>query len=225
VSDDALAAVLARTSHVLLDFDGPVCSVFSSFTPAAVAKELRSRLGLVGLLETNEPFDVLEYVARHDPSAAGEAETELTRLETDAVATAAATPGAGDMLRNFADAGRAVVVVSNNSAAAVRAYLAQRGLVPYVAGVSARCEPDPALLKPNPYLLDRAIDSLATTPEACVMIGDSISDIEAARTAGSPVIAFANKPGKFSRFKECNPDAIIINLSEIPSNATPLGSK
>ncbi|MDT7724754.1 MAG: hypothetical protein QOI21_1330 [Actinomycetota bacterium] len=222
MSNDALTAVLARTSHVLLDFDGPVCSVFSNFTPGAVAKELRARLCLNEATESNEPFDVLEYVAHHEPSAAVEAEAELARLETKAVATAAPTPGALDVLRHFADIGRPIVVVSNNSAAAIHAYIDQHALARYIAGVSARTAPAPDLLKPNPHLLLRAIELLGTTPVSCLMIGDSETDIAAARAAGTPVVAYANKPGKRARFSVTNPNAIVDRITEFLPETTAL---
>jgi HAD superfamily hydrolase (TIGR01662 family) len=215
VSNYALAAVLARTSNVLLDFDGPVCSVFSDFPPAQVAAELRARLDLDAMPPTTEPFDVLRYVAHNRPTSAARAEAELARMETIAIATAEPTPGAADALRHFADSGRSVVVVSNNSTNAIRAYLDQHDLGRYVAGVSARTDPDPNLLKPNPHLLRRAIELLESTSSNCLMIGDSLTDIEAARAAGSPGIAYANKPAKWERFAPQQPDAIIGHMTEL----------
>ena len=36
-----LGAVIARTRYLLLDFDGPVCSIFGGLSAAAVAEKLR----------------------------------------------------------------------------------------------------------------------------------------------------------------------------------------
>lgn len=210
-----LTAVLSRTSNVLLDFDGPVCSVFSDFTPAAVAKELRVRLGLDGAPETNEPFEILTYAATHEPLAAIRAEAELSQLEEVAVRNAAPTPGAAAALRHFSESGRRVVVVSNNSAVAVRAYLAQHDLTHLVAAVSSRADPDPSLLKPHPHLLQRAAELIDSAIGDCVMVGDSVTDIEAAHAAGTAVIGYANKPGKRERFERLRPDAIIEDMAEL----------
>jgi phosphoglycolate phosphatase-like HAD superfamily hydrolase len=84
-----------------------------------------------------------------------------------------------------------------------------------VAGVSARTDPDPNLLKPNPHLLRRAIELLESTSSNCLMIGDSLTDIEAARAAGSPGITYANKPAKWERFAPQQPDAIIGHMTEL----------
>ncbi|MEU6643213.1 HAD-IA family hydrolase [Saccharomonospora sp. NPDC046836] len=222
MSNDALAAVLARTSAVLLDFDGPICSVFSAFSPAAVAEELRARLKLVDAPATNEPFDILAYVARSEPSAAARAEAELAQLETHAVSRATPTPGATAVLHRFSESGRPVVVVSNNSALSVRTYLDQHDLARHVVGVSARTEPDPNLLKPHPHLLLQAAELLNRSVRDCVMVGDSSTDIQAAQAAGARVIAYANKPGKRERFERLRPDTIIDDMSELVGVGTPL---
>ena len=215
MSNDAVAAVLARTSAVLLDFDGPICSVFSAFSPAAVAEELRARLKLVDAPTTSEPFEILSYVARSEPSVGPRAEAELALLETRAVAQARPTPGAAALLQHLDDSGRPVVVVSNNSVAAIWSYLDQHDLARYVAAVSARIEPDPNLLKPDPHLLFRAAEILGLGIRGCAMVGDSSTDIAAAHAAGAPVIAYANKSGKRERFERLRPDAIIDDMAEL----------
>ncbi|MEC3974578.1 HAD family hydrolase [Amycolatopsis sp. H20-H5] len=205
----------------MLDFDGPVCSVFSNFSPHAVARELRACLTLDTAPETNEPFELLRYVARHEPSAAVRAESELARLETVAVRTAVPTPGAGAVLRHFAASSRPVVIVSNNSSSAVRAYLSLHGLAHLVAGVSSRTGPEPGLLKPHPYLLQRAAEMVSATTNDCLMVGDSATDIEAAHAAGSLSVGYANKPGKRERFKRLGADAIIDTMPELLGTCAP----
>jgi hypothetical protein len=37
----ALAAIITRTRYLLLDFDGPVCSIFAGLPAPTVAEELR----------------------------------------------------------------------------------------------------------------------------------------------------------------------------------------
>jgi phosphoglycolate phosphatase-like HAD superfamily hydrolase len=49
----------------------------------------------------------------------------------------------------------------------------------------------------------------------CLMIGDFLTDIEAARAAGSPGIAYANKPAKWERFAPQQPDAILGHMTEL----------
>lgn len=212
---DRLAAVLKRTSSVLLDFDGPVCSVFSSFTAAAMAHELRTRLRLDAAPELSEPFGLVSYVARYEPAKLVRAEAELAHLETTAVLRADPTPGADAVLRHFSESGRPVAIVSNNSDAAVRAYLAQHGLGSLVTAVTSRVEPDPGLLKPHPHLIQRGSAALGAPVSECLMIGDSGTDIEAAHAAGALAVGYANEAGKWEQFERLGADAVIGTMNEL----------
>ncbi|MGW5642093.1 HAD family hydrolase [Saccharopolyspora sp. NPDC003762] len=69
-----------------------------------------------------------------------------------------------------------------------------------VADVSARTNADVSELKPQPHLLLRAASFLGVSPERCVMIGDSATDIEAAQRAGTKCIAYANAGALRKRF-------------------------
>jgi HAD superfamily hydrolase (TIGR01509 family) len=100
---------------------------------------------------------------------------------------------------------RRVAVISNNSQAAVERYLAAPRLAAHVDVTVGRTQPDPALLKPHPHLILRALDALGSDPATCALVGDSISDIEAARAAGTASIGFANKPGKAERLRVQEP--------------------
>ena len=72
------------------------------------------------------------------------------------------------------------------------------------------------LQKPHPDLLRRTIARADGEPGRAVMVGDSISDIAAARAAGVPVIAvdygYAETP-----VSEFGPDRVISTLAELPS--------
>jgi beta-phosphoglucomutase-like phosphatase (HAD superfamily) len=59
---------------------------------------------------------------------------------------------------------RGPAIVSNNSAQAVRAHLERHALDGPIGTVVARTSPDPALLKPSPYLIDQAITAKNATP-------------------------------------------------------------
>lgn len=210
--------LIHRHTHVLLDFDGPVCAVFGSLSDRAVADQLRKLLSgnvPTDIAATNDPFDVLTYSAARSTDVQGQVERELCRLEVAAVAEAPDTPGASDALRHLSANGHTVTIVSNNSASAVNTYLPSRHLVEYVHGVSAREPARPLQLKPHPHLLHQAMATHATDPANCVMIGDSVSDIQAAHRAGTAVIALANKPGKREQFESHHPSAIIDHMREL----------
>jgi HAD superfamily hydrolase (TIGR01662 family) len=204
---------------VLLDFDGPVCAVFGGVTDQAVAARLREFLTDRGFAvphhvrAARDPFEVLFFASLTDADTAHRTHLEFTRLEVDAVGSAPATPGAAEAIRSLADSGRTVTIVSNNSCDAVRDYLSTHDLTSYVTGVCARTTADQTRLKPNTFLLDQAVEHLGAAAGECVMVGDSLADIEAAKSAGVPVIAYVNKPGKRKRFEALEPDAIIEDMT------------
>lgn len=216
MTGDSAAAALRRFPTVLLDFDGPICSVFSSFTSAEVAAALRERLGLgAAAPDSTDPFDVLRAAAADGGSAAAKAERALAELETEAVASAAPTRGAVELINELAQAGRRVAVVSNNSADAVRTFLEQRDLAKLITAVSARTDPQPGLLKPHPHLVARACALARSPAHHCVLVGDSVSDLEAARRFSVAFIGYANKPGKRERFEELEADAVVDSMDEL----------
>jgi phosphoglycolate phosphatase len=71
------------------------------------------------------------------------------------------------------------------------------------------------LQKPDPELLRRTIARAGGNPRCAVMVGDSISDIAAARAAGIPVVAvdygYTETP-----VEKLGPDRIISALSDLP---------
>ncbi|WP_019806723.1 HAD family hydrolase [Saccharomonospora halophila] len=222
------AKLVTRARHILLDFDGPVCAVFSHLPDHAAADRLRARLAELeqqplpaDVAQAHNPFDVLAHAHTLGRTAALEVETVFREAEVQAVRNAQQAPELCPALQHFAAHDRVVTIVSNNSAAAVEAYLQQEGLSRYVSDIAARTPTDIDRLKPDPHLLHRAMTAHGTSPGECLMIGDSSSDIQAARAAGTAVVAYANKPGKHQRLAAHHPDAIIRDLTELmPNRAT-----
>ncbi|MEV7354424.1 HAD-IA family hydrolase [Kitasatospora sp. NPDC091276] len=197
-----LADVLRPVRHVLLDFDGPVCSVFAGLPAPEVARRLREGLlatgeqAPAGAEEETDPLALLRLISDARPDRAVSTDAALAALETEAVRVARPTPGGESVLLAAARSGRLVSVVSNNAGAAITAYLAEHGLSDYVAGVFGRAPGDPSSMKPNPRLLLEAMEAACTGPEHCIFIGDATRDVEAGKAAGVPTIGYANKPGK-----------------------------
>jgi phosphoglycolate phosphatase len=195
------ADVLAQARALLLDFDGPVCAVFAGIPASAVADQLRQILVDGGHAElpdsvvaSADPFDVLHYAATLGKTEARYVEAAFTAHEVEAVSSAEPTEGAHDLIQAWHASDRPVAIVSNNSTGAITTYLDLYDLRTSIDVVSARTSPNTALLKPSPHLLRQATTRLDATPDECVFIGDSVSDIEAARVAGVRFIGYANKP-------------------------------
>jgi phosphoglycolate phosphatase len=224
-------AIIARTRCLLIDFDGPVCDIYAGLTDATVAERLRKVItghGIAGIpvpiASSHDPIAVFDYAASISPELGELVENEMTVQETAATASARPVPYLHEVITSARDTGRAVAIVSNNSDQAVRAYLYQHGLADRIDYVSARTIPDPTLLKPSPHLLVQAITALDADPAECAIIGDSVTDIQAARAAGIASIGYANKPGKYQAFTAAGATAIISSQADLvlPLQARPL---
>ncbi|MDP6516825.1 MAG: phosphoglycolate phosphatase [Alphaproteobacteria bacterium] len=95
-------------------------------------------------------------------------------------------PGAVRALEELSAKGRPLAICTNKSHGFSAAILAELGLEKFfgalIGGDSL------ATNKPDPAPLHAAIAGVGGTPERAVMIGDSITDVGAARAAGVPVI-------------------------------------
>jgi len=220
VPEDKLGAVIVRTRHLLLDFDGPICSIFAGLPAPVVADRLRKIIPddvqVPDIItDSPDPMEVFTWSATISDQLAERIETGLTEQEVTAVATAEPTPYVHEVIAACHESGRTLAVVSNNSAYAVQIYLTKHGLDERITLVSARTSCDPSLLKPSPYMIEQAVTGLTATPSECALVGDSITDIEGARLAGVLTIGYANKAGKHEYLNAAGADAVVASLADI----------
>lgn len=218
------SADILRTARVLLlDFDGPVCSIFAGYPAAAVAEELRKVIASCGdaipteVRDSDHPLRMLRQLAgTSSPDTLRVVADALREAELTAAQTATPTPGVDELLRAARDANRRVAIVSNNSTEAVRAYVGRHALdVDHISGRYYGM--DPRSLKPSRHLVNRALAALVADPDNAVFIGDSAEDVAAGLAAGVPVIGYANKPGKRPTLTEAGAAAIVESLAELSS--------
>jgi HAD superfamily hydrolase (TIGR01509 family) len=170
----------------------------------------------VDLAAETDPMEVLRFSATGGSlDLVRQVDDELSAAELAAVPLAMPTPGAAELIAAARHEGRPVAVVSNNSSAAIRAYLQTHDLADDIAHVVGRRRGDPKLMKPNPEPILEALRCLATTPTAAVLIGDSTADVEAARAAGVRCIGFANRGYRYDRLTEAGADAVIKSMVEL----------
>jgi beta-phosphoglucomutase-like phosphatase (HAD superfamily) len=220
-SGDGLDAIIARNRWLLLDFDGPICSIFSGLPAPTVADQLRKLLTEQDVpmpedvAQSPDPMEVFAYAGTVSPEVAALVEAELADQEVAAVATAKPTPYVHDVLAACRESGRAAAIVSNNSERAVQTYLVRHGLDDRIGPVFARTRHDPALLKPSPHLIEKAVHALHADPAATALVGDSITDIEGSRLASIDSIGYANKPEKCEHMKTAGAGAVITTLADL----------
>jgi hypothetical protein len=142
-----LTEIIHNTQGVLLDFDGPICSVFAGVSAPSVAARLRNFALDQGvslpldLIEENDPLHVLRRIHDLAPHLTEQVESTLRAAEIEAAASASPTPHAQQALIACRQTTRRVAIVTNNSADAVQLYLTMHHLAENVEKVigRARC--------------------------------------------------------------------------------------
>lgn len=76
--------------------------------------------------------------------------------------------------------------------------------------------------KPDPMPLLHAAEIFGVTPAQSMMIGDSISDVKAARAAGFQIICMTYGYNHGVDIRDANPDAVMDSMAELPALLGPL---
>ncbi|MGB5456337.1 MAG: HAD-IA family hydrolase, partial [Gammaproteobacteria bacterium] len=69
--------------------------------------------------------------------------------------------------------------------------------------------------KPDPMPLLQAARQLETEPRASMMLGDSMSDVKAARAAGFQIVCMSYGYNHGEDIRDYDPDAVIDSMAEI----------
>ncbi|MFF1557046.1 HAD family hydrolase [Streptomyces sp. NPDC058279] len=230
MSSEALAGVLRASAAVLFDFDGPICDVFRGLPASGVAAELADLVAVqsptlaVRARGTEDPMEVHRLSQEGGEALLRAVEAALTAAEVRAVKVAGPpVAGAVQALKTARDSKLPVAIVSNNSSECVNEFLALNELEGLVAVVIGRPVLRPDLMKPAPYPLLSAAAALGVEPENMVLIGDSLTDIEAARAAGARSIGYANKPRKWSALTEAGADVVVLAMQVLADVLAPDG--
>lgn len=220
-----LANVAAKLVHqaraVLLDFDGPICPVFAGYVAHEVATAVSRVAAARGVTLTpadpHDPISVFRATAGLNEEIIGAVQDALVYEEREALSRTSPIPGVWDVIAQLDKEGHVIAVVTNNGAEPVTDFLVKHGLADFVDAIIGRDPTRPEQLKPSPVLVERALADLDVEAPGAVFVGDSISDVEAGRAAGVPVIGFANKPGKYERLRLAGAHTIITNMSALTS--------
>jgi HAD superfamily hydrolase (TIGR01509 family) len=214
-------SLLTSASGILLDFDGPVCSIFAGYPAPEVAEHLREVVRSKGIvvegtiLAEADPLEVLEYVAENHPDILDLVDEALIAAEIQAAASAEPSEGAHQFIEHVAQLRTPLIVVSNNSAPAIEAYLQAHNLSRFVDGVVGRSFARPDRMKPNPWPILRAVDLAGVAASSCVLVGDSATDVIAAHAAGARCIGVANRPYKERTLPDAGADATVTSMLQL----------
>lgn len=217
-----ISRVLAQTEAIIFDFDGPVCSVFAGYPASRIAAGLKTLLqgeGIALPIELNDeedPLEVLRWASCVDrPNLIQAIDDSLREAELEAARSAEPTPNAREAIIAAKQAGKRSAIVSNNSTPAISRYLEKQRLTHAFESLFGRPYAEPHRMKPNPGLLLEVAQLLGVATNRCVLIGDSVTDIIGAHSAGMVAIGYANKPHKATSFKEAGVDGLVTSMAEI----------
>ncbi|RPF19823.1 HAD family hydrolase [Myceligenerans xiligouense] len=214
------AALLASSRAVLLDFDGPITPLMPA--PANMHAADVGRAALAGYEATVEPIAatsdhlaVIRWTGVHVPKALAAVEAACTAAEVEAAETCEPTPGSDELIRSLHRRGTPVVIVTNNAAEAVDTYLTRWNLTESVLRIVGRPVHRPDLMKPHPHTIEEALRTLRVPPGRAVLVGDSVTDVEVARTAHVPCIGYAKNPRRGKELREAGAEALTDTIAAI----------
>ncbi|HEV7712246.1 MAG TPA: Imm21 family immunity protein [Asanoa sp.] len=215
-----LAALTEPAKVVLLDCDGPICTLFGRRAAVRVVSDLRELLAGHGVDTAEEigeagPLDVLRAAAHLAPPLVGHIEAALRVAEIEAAASAESTLGAFDVLRACIDTERGLAIVSETSTDAIHAYLRRRDRARYFAAVVGRDSADPVLPAASPHRITRAVQALGADPAECLFVSAAATGVAAARQAGVAAVGYAGRPGTAERLASAGAHVVIDAMDQL----------
>jgi phosphoglycolate phosphatase len=122
-------------------------------------------------------------------------------------------PGVREGLAALAGRGLALGCVTNKAAQFTEPLLAALGVAEHF-GIIISGDTLPER-KPSPLPLLHAAAHFGVAPAQSLMVGDSISDVKAARAAGFPVVCVSYGYNHGLDIRDAEPDAVIDSLAEL----------
>ncbi|MGW3512885.1 HAD family hydrolase [Streptomyces sp. NPDC000994] len=236
----ALQRLLRGARAVLLDFDGPVTDLFRDESTAPVAHEIKDVVrGIWGRLDTDvEECDDSHGILRHlrdmfdrptvtprDRRALTEAEAVVTRYEYDAVKAAVPAPDVLRLVDALCDLGLRLVIVSNNSDGPVWEFLKNNSLQSKFDTVVGRDPHELRHMKPDPYSVRRALRLLDLPGTQTLLIGDQLTDLQAAQTAGTPFLGHTPSAERAREMRDHGADWVVQGHAPVVDAARSLAAE
>ena len=122
-------------------------------------------------------------------------------------------PGVKEALAFLKTTGVKMGCVTNKAAQFTLQILKDLGIADYFEIVI--CGDTLEKKKPDPLPLLHAAEKLGVTPEHSLMLGDSMSDVKAARAAGFDIICMSYGYNHGEDIRDYHPDAVVDSMAEI----------
>jgi phosphoglycolate phosphatase len=190
--------VIASAKALLLDFDGPITALMPPPLNSQAAERARAALQVTTLpceiRTTTDHLAVLRFTAERYPGRFRDVERACSEAEIDCARLSKPSPEAQALIEGAERRSVRVAIVSNNSEKAVQAFLRRFSWAAPIHVLACRTPKLGAKLKPNPLLVNRALEHLRVDAGGAVLVGDSVSDVEAGNSAGVRVVGLSKTP-------------------------------
>jgi HAD superfamily hydrolase (TIGR01549 family) len=230
---DALLSLLGPVRAVLFDFDGPVCSLFGGLprdpSGAPPTRHIAEKIKKVArdhwrflapeVERCDDSHDILRLLsAMHEADPGGlspvplkAAEGIVAQAEDEAARTAVPAQDVVALVDVLSDLRLQLAIVSNNAEDPIRVFLDRPDIRmgPKFDGVFGRDPEDARLMKPSPHCVRRAIEKLSLNSSECLVVGDKVSDLEAARAAGTRFLGYTRKPSRAEQMTQEGADVVV----------------
>ena len=204
--------LFAAAKALILDFDGPVTILMPSPANAAAARHARSVLSDVDLPEriatSSDHLAVLRWTLETLPSRLDLVEAACAEAEVECARTSSPSPELPWLLKMARRHELPIGIASNNSETAVRTF-ADRSELNFNA-YACRTPESVRLMKPHPAYVLAAASWLGVPSAAALFVGDSVSDVQAGRRAGAPVLGIAKSESRAAELKEAGTDSLLL---------------
>ena len=156
---------------------------------------------------------IAELLCNGDKSLGTKIAKEKTNYLIEIAGSVKLFPGVEEILNWLFEHNYPICFASSNFNKVIEAFMEHNGWneisVGYV-GID-----DVVNAKPDPEMIVKAINKTGLKPEDCVMVGDSLYDVEAGNRAGSTTIAVCTGHNSKSEFNPYNPTLILDKFSDI----------
>lgn len=192
------AEVLEAAKVILLDFDGPMAQLMPPPLNGQAAQVVRDALGTECPPELQQCTDHITLLRHPSPEQRTRiaAETAATEFEIACATNCRAAPWIGDFLNWLESTRRRAAIVTNNSTSAVNAFLSRSDIGRASIPVFGRTFEDIDRLKPHPRLLLQAVAHMHSEATDSILIGDSVTDVQAGNAANIKTIGYAKNPAR-----------------------------
>ncbi len=210
----------SRTLGVLFDFEGTL--VDFQWRLALGEQALREVLADAGFDRADlarETYATMRNRVRRElesprrEEVARRLEPIYDRYDSDALSRWSARDGAADLLARLRQAGLRVGVVSNIGSRFLHEALDRFGLGPLLDTVVSRNDVD--LMKPAGDGIRKAAAAMGVPVEAVLLVGDSRTDVLAARDAGVRVAVVLGGESTADDFADLPPDCRLATLAAV----------